>query len=306
MIGRYSHIQRFSTKDGPGIRTTVFMKGCNLDCRWCHNPETIPYRRLLHYTTSACVHCGSCARVCPTGATTMKDGKRQFDHTLCDGCGKCVDVCRVDALGLSGTDISAKSLANLLLRDYDYYLDSHGGVTFSGGEPFLQADFLLQVSTFLKEKNVSIAIDTAFNIPWSTMEPLLAMTDLLLIDIKSMDRENHYRCTGVYPDFIWQNYRKLEGTDIPFLVRMPLISGMNDSDQEIDLACRFLQGRSNLVGVEILPYHDLGVDKTKTYQGSVKEQEKFTTPTSERMWEIAEKFEKYGVPVLGTYGGGKI
>lgn len=306
MIGRYSHVQRFSTKDGPGIRTTVFLKGCNLNCRWCHNPETIPYRKLLHYSANTCIQCGACARVCPTGATTMEEGKRVFNHRLCDACGKCVTVCRVDALGISGTDISAEALFELLIRDYDYYVDSDGGITFSGGEPFLQAEFILQVAVMLKEKGVSITIDTALNIPWVTMEPLLELVDLLLLDIKSMDRENHYRWTGVYPDLIWQNYEKLRETDIPFIVRMPLVSGMNDSEQEIASACSFLQGWDNLVGVELLPYHDLGVDKTITYQGAVKEQEKFATPTSKRMWEIADTFEECGIPVVGTYGGGKV
>jgi pyruvate formate lyase activating enzyme len=236
----------------------------------------------------------------------MLEGKRVFDHHKCDVCGLCVSTCRVDALGISGTDISADSLVDLLMRDYDYYKDSNGGVTFSGGEPFLQTDFLVEVGNMLKQQKVSIAVDTALNLPWSTMEPLVGLSDLLLVDIKSMDRETHYRYTGVYPDLIRRNLQKLRSVRKKCIVRMPLISEVNDSDAEITDACAFLQGWDSLVGVELLPYHDLGVEKAKNYQGAIESQEQFETPTSEKMWKIAKIFKGQGIPIVGTYGGGEL
>ncbi|NBK20896.1 MAG: glycyl-radical enzyme activating protein [Spirochaetia bacterium] len=298
-IGRISHIQRFSTKDGPGIRTSVFLKGCNLHCAWCHNPETIPYRKLLQYNMNSCVNCGSCALVCPTGATTFTGGVRQFNYLVCTACGECTRVCMQDALEIRGTDMKAEELFQLLMRDAEYYETSGGGVTFSGGEPLLQSDFVKEVATLLSKEGISVAVDSALQIPWATLESLLDVVDLLLIDIKSMDVATHKRYVGVTPEQIWENIRHLYSYDMPVIIRMPIIAGVNDDMDTFKQVVPLLEGLKSLRGVELLSYHNLGVDKAKAFGGALTAQQEFSAPSEGTMKDLGDFLESQGITILG-------
>jgi pyruvate formate lyase activating enzyme len=227
----------------------------------------------------------------------MINGRRIYYPEKCIVCGACLDACIYNALEITGSRYTAMELYELLMKDVDYYRASGGGVTFSGGEPLLQTEFLRELSSLLKESGVHVALDTAFSVPWKQVERLLSLVDLILLDIKSMDREKHFAYTGVFPDLIWENAEKLAQTDMKILVRMPLIYGINDGVAEIAAAAAFIQKWEHLVGVELLKYHNLGVDKSHCY-GRLKKQQTFLPPSERRMKEIVDIFEQVGISVL--------
>lgn len=297
MKGLIAQIQRFSTKDGPGIRTTVFLKGCNLRCLWCHNPEMMSPRPILKYNPVRCTHCGACVAVCPKDAVAMDKGRRVYERSRCEACGTCVEHCLQDALELVGTEYTPKAMTGLLLRDADYYRESGGGVTFSGGEPLLQAPFLLETLRLLKAQGIHTALDTAFHIPWETIETVLPYVDLVLLDIKGMDRFRHREHTGVDPFLIWDNGRRLSLTQTRVIVRMPLIDTLNAELTGIETAAALMKNWKNLLHVELLPYHNLGVEKSTLYP-DLDAQAEFSRPPAILFVRAEEVFSKYGIAVL--------
>jgi pyruvate formate lyase activating enzyme len=186
------NIQRFSIYDGPGARTSVFFKGCNLHCRWCHNPESIPAHPVLEYYAERCISCGRCFAACPVHAHTFdENGKHIVDRNLCTNCLRCVDTCFAEALIGVGQAMTADELVDAVMTDMPYYERSGGGVTFTGGECMLQHEFLLEVLKKLKARGVNNAVDTAGNVPWEWFEDILPFTDLFLYDIKAADSQVH-------------------------------------------------------------------------------------------------------------------
>lgn len=296
MKGLVSQLQRFSTKDGPGIRTTVFLKGCNLNCLWCHNPEMIEPGKLIKYDPRRCTHCGACARVCPSGAIMMVDGRRDYKPELCRACGACVQACMQDALELTGREYEPEELAALLLRDADYYRESGGGVTFSGGEPLLQADFLRAVARLLRKQSVPIALDTAFYLPWDRIQGVLPLVDLVLLDIKGMDQARHRSLTGVDALLIWKNAAKLSRTGKPLIVRMPLVKPLNASLLWIEMAAVMMKDWENLLHVELLPYHNLGVEKATLYP-ALEAQAEYERPSAAFFEHAKAIFLRHGIAV---------
>lgn len=259
--GVVTEIQRYSIKDGPGIRTTVFMKGCTLRCEWCSNPEAISPHPELLLNLRLCVHCGDCVPVCPTHAFSMVAGALVFDRSLCDACGECVSCCPEQALEIVGVEMAPQDVTREVLRDKVFYQVSGGGVTFSGGEPLLQPEFVRDVARVLKEQNIHVAIDTAGDVLWRYFEEVLPFTNLLLYDIKFINASKHKRFIGVDNRLILENARKLADHGIPMIVRLVIVPGINDSPQEIQARLDFVKSLDAVKQVDLLPYHKLGTAK---------------------------------------------
>lgn len=244
MTGTIFDIQRFSIYDGPGIRTNVFFKGCNLRCQWCHNPESQSVKPQLMFYSEKCVGCGKCAELC--GNTFTEN---------CTACGRCVSVCAHGARKVSGRTADADEIVAAVLKDKEYYKTSGGGVTLSGGEPLLQADFAAEILRKCKENGIHTAIETAAHVPWTAFEKTLPFLDLVLCDIKAADDGIHRQYTGVSNALILQNVKKLmeSGTAVRF--RTPVIPGINDKEPE--KIAKLIRGAD----YELLAYHTTGVGK---------------------------------------------
>lgn len=244
--GRILHLQRLSTEDGPGIRTTVFFKGCPLHCAWCHNPESISPLPQTQWYAVRCIGCETCLSVCPNGCLTKDEAGLHIDRQRCEGCGKCAEACPAGALELLGRLVSVEELVAELLKDRAYYQSSGGGVTLSGGEPTLQADFAEALLRRLKEEGISTALDTCGLTNPATLVRLLAYTDLVLYDLKLWEEEEHIRFTGVSNRRIQENLlfiaerMRRKGTPRALWVRTPLIPGTTDRAENLTAIGRFL------------------------------------------------------------------
>jgi len=259
--GIITDIQRFCVHDGPGIRTTVFLKGCNLHCGWCHNPETILPQPQLQVYPNKCIACGSCLAACPRGAHSAVDGQKHFDRRLCTACGTCARTCYAEALKLIGRQVTAPEVLAEVLEDRPFYANSGGGVTLSGGEPLCQQAFAIEILRLCKDAVVHTAIETNLAWPWEHVEPVLPWLDLLMADIKTMDSALHGQWTGTGNERVLDNVRRLAGRDLPLIIRTPVIPGVNDTEKEIGRIADFIADLANLQYYELLPYHPLGLGK---------------------------------------------
>ncbi|MDR1935593.1 MAG: glycyl-radical enzyme activating protein, partial [Candidatus Accumulibacter sp.] len=254
-------IQHFSLHDGPGIRSTVFLKGCPLACRWCGNPESQSPRAQLMYFTHLCAACGSCVKTCPNHAMiSVADGVR-FDPSLCSACGACVPGCLRGARNLSGKRLGVREISDEVRQHWRIFQQSGGGVTVSGGEPLTQKDFLLALLTELHdEAGLSTCLDTCAKAPWPVLERILPHLDLVLLDIKHVDDQKHRQWTGSGNADILANAQKLAESPLEVVVRIPLIPEFNDADADLYDIADFL-AKTGLKHVEIMPYHLLGLSK---------------------------------------------
>lgn len=252
-------IQRFSLHDGPGIRTTVFFKGCSLACAWCQNPESLRLAAEMAFYGQSCQGCLACREACPRGAIVEGDEQR-IDYARCDACGACVEACPTGSLRLIGRRWSAPELAEEVCKDADFFADSGGGVTLSGGEPVLQAGFLGGFLPRLRERGVEVNLETAGHYPWERLEGLLPLVDLIYFDLKHMDDAAHQWHTGSSNQRILENFARLAAAGAPLQARMPLIPGVNDDPGNIAATARFLrqQGQDS---IHCLPYHPWGEAK---------------------------------------------
>ena len=261
-LGSISIVQRYSTKDGPGIRSTVFFKGCPLGCLWCSNPELIRFKPDLLYTREKCARCGTCIEACPRKALSFgEDGFIVVDRALCDGCGDCVAVCPNDALELIGKTVTIDEICTELLKDFIFYQTSSGGVTFSGGEPLWQSGFMAQVARRMKAEGIHTALDTAGDVGWCHFEEVLNFIDLVLLDIKFADRDLHRRYTGRDNDLILANAQLLSQKGIPMHIRLVMIPGINDSETQIRERMEIVRSLRSVEQIDILPYHRFGAGK---------------------------------------------
>jgi pyruvate formate lyase activating enzyme len=255
------NIQRFSLDDGPGIRTTVFLKGCNLRCAWCHNPESLGFSPVLQFFPAICRGCGKCVDACPQGAHRLLDGGHVFDRDLCEACGTCASACRTGALKLVGDKTAPEALVRELLKDRHYFASSGGGVTFSGGEPALKPDYIIEVAKLCRAENIPVALDTAGNVPFESYAALLPHIDLFLYDVKCFDPALHMRWTLVDNRLILENLRALDKAGAAYIVRVPVIPRFNADLGEQERIARFLATLQNPGLIQLPPYHAYGVGK---------------------------------------------
>jgi pyruvate formate lyase activating enzyme len=298
--GVITEIQRYSIKDGPGIRTTVFMKGCTLQCEWCSNPECLSQHPELLFNRRRCVHCGDCVEACSKRAISMDNEVLVIDRNICDACGECISCCPEDVLEIVGNHFNVDELVAEVMKDIVFYQVSGGGITFSGGEPLLQSEFVRDAVRGLKENGIHIVVDTAGNVPWENFAEVLPYTDLLLYDIKFVDGGKHKRFTGVENRLILANARRIAQHKIPMIVRLIILPGLNDSDQEIASRLEFIKELPNVDQVDLLPYHKLGLAKYERL-GKVYEHSELSSPDEERMRSLSQIVFDRGFKV--TIGG---
>ena len=254
-------IQRWSVSDGPGTRTVVFLKGCPLHCPWCANPESQDRMPQIGIFPSRCVECRACARECPEGvAIPAKDGA--FTGDLCLQCGECIKVCHSGARAWLGEEMSATQLIQIIKKDMVFYRKSSGGVTFSGGEPLTQPDFLKAVIEGCQKLGIHAAIETCGFFSWESAKDTIKLADFVLFDIKHMDDKTHKAITGVANKRILENAKKIARLDIPMVIRIPVIPSINDSQENIKATAKFVRDHlPGVLGIEMLPYHRLGLSK---------------------------------------------
>ena len=265
MDGIVFNIQRFSTHDGPGVRTVVFLKGCPLRCFWCQNPESQTVKPVLMYREESCVGCGACMSACPEGAARLAGGVSVIDREKCTGCGKCVQSCRGGALTLSGRSVSVDEVMSEIMKDRAYYLNSGGGVTLSGGEATAQSEFSLELLRRCREKYLNTAVETCGFAPADILRSFAPLTDLFLYDIKTVFGDKHLRGTGHGNALILENAKMLAGMGCAMKLRMPLIPGYNDSPEDVLALRKFVETELRLgpESIELLKYNQLGEVKFK-------------------------------------------
>jgi pyruvate formate lyase activating enzyme len=289
------NIQRFSLHDGPGIRTTVFLKGCSMRCFWCHNPEGIAPGPELQYFAGLCIGCGKCAQVCPVGAHVVDGSGHAFSRERCTMCGgeeaRCVAACPAAALVAVGRPMDTEEVAAEVLRDAPFYATSGGGLTLSGGEPLLQHEFARTILERCADAGVHTAVETAGCYPWGLLEGILPVTRLLMMDVKHMDPMKHREATGVDNALILENVRRAAATDVPLVVRVPVVPGVNDTAGEIAAIREFTRGLVDArrggspISLELMTFNRLASGKYRSL-GADDPYEGLAAPSAERMTEL--------------------
>lgn len=259
--GVITDVQRFSLYDGPGIRTTVFTKGCPLRCVWCHNPECIAPHIQLSYSARKCIGCGACAAACPHGVHVVGAEGHTLRWARCTGCGACVGACPTDALSLSGREVRAGDVLQEALRDRAYYESSGGGLTISGGEPLMQPDFTYALLHVAHAAGIHTCMETSGVAPWAALERMLPVTTLFLFDWKSGVAARHKARTGAPQRRIEENLDLLLAGGAQVVLRMPLVPGVNDTPEDLKGIAALLRRYPAVARAELMAYHRMGADK---------------------------------------------
>jgi pyruvate formate lyase activating enzyme len=255
------NIQRFSIHDGPGIRTTVFLKGCPLHCAWCHNPESISLEPEISFNAELCESCGRCITVCQKGAHVIDGSDHHLIRELCAHCGRCVEECMPEALQLVGEEMSTEEVITEVERDLPFYETSDGGMTISGGEPLFQFDFCLTLLKLAKKKDIHTCLDTSGCAPNSQFKAMLKYVDLFLFDFKGLDPAFHKKFTGANPASLLNNLEHLIQSGAKVILRCPIIPGYTDTDRHFNEIAELERQYPSLLGIDILGFHELGKGK---------------------------------------------
>lgn len=288
LTANISNIQRFSLHDGPGIRTTVFFKGCPLRCRWCHNPETYQTRPRPVWHAEKCIGCGDCVSVCPGGALTAENGKLHCDFGRCASCFACAEHCPSGALQRQGGVMSLQEVLAQTAEDEAVCKSSGGGVTLSGGEPTMQPEFALELLRALRERGLHTALDTCGDCEPEVFEKLLPWCDLVLFDVKCADSEHHRELTGRPNERILRNLRALDAAGAASEIRIPVIPGENDDDGNLRAVCEILAPLRHVQRVILLGYHRLGLSKLIDFDGHLPDRG-YHSPSRAELETMAKK-----------------
>ena len=257
------NIQKFSINDGPGIRTTVFLKGCMLDCLWCHNPESKSPKPQLMLHEKLCIGCGECRKACPLGLHSIgENGEHLINREKCIACGKCAEAC-VGALEIVGKEMSVKEILKEVLKDKAFYKNSGGGMTVSGGEPLMKPEFTLSLLKAAKEEGLHNCMETSGFARWEDIEVLIPYVDLFLWDVKETDSVRHKEYTGVPNERILENLRRLNKAGAGIVLRCPIIPGYNDRKEHLEAIAALAEELENVQRVDVEPYHPLGKSKSE-------------------------------------------
>lgn len=295
MDGIVYNIQRMSTKDGPGLRTTVFLKGCPLHCPWCSNPESQSFKPQLMFFSNLCVGCGACERICPNGAVVKIGDVYNRDRSVCTDCGLCVESCPSKAREMSGKRMTVEEVMRVVDSDSLFYDNSGGGVTFGGGEPTAGGQFFLDLVQTAHDEGLHVTVDTCGFCPEDRFDKTIGLADLFLFDCKHMDPEQHKKLTGQDNALILRNLEAALSSSTEVRVRMPLMPGLNDSDENLAAMAAFL-GRFGRKQVEIMPCHAFGKSK---YAALGKPYPDVQQYTPEGLKAAEERFARHGlVPVI--------
>ncbi|MCC8078978.1 MAG: glycyl-radical enzyme activating protein [Oscillospiraceae bacterium] len=295
--GAIFNIQSYSIHDGPGIRTTVFLTGCPLKCRWCANPESQRLGQKLFYYPEKCKGCGACIAVCHAAAVSPNGQTVKTDRALCDGCGACVDRCSFGARELSGRSISVDEVIKQATVDKVFFDASQGGVTLSGGEVLSQPGFAIAILRRLKELGIHTAIETSGFCSWDIFSQVLEYVDLVLYDLKHMDSKRHEWGTGVGNELILENSKRIVHTaSKPLIARVPVIPGFNETEENMQKTADFVVKELNSdIHVCLLPYHNLGESKNDRMEVAQDLRFISSIPEDSYMQNLKELFELRGL-----------
>jgi len=296
MMGKIFNIMKYSIHDGPGIRTAVFFKGCPLNCQWCHNPESQGFGQELMYRRDRCVGCGQCLEICPSGATISVEGKLAYLRDKCLVCGECCRVCPAGVRELVAKEMSVSEVMAEIEKDVIFYDESGGGVTFSGGEAIMQPEFLLEILKSCRKREIHTALETCGFVTLDSLKSISDYVNLFLYDIKLMDSKKHQALTGVPNELILSNLRWLTEHHPKVIVRVAIIPGINDDEENLRQIGEFVTSLKHATELHCLSYHTAGVDKYQKL-GLKYRLPDLQSPDSERMEEIARKLEEFGLVV---------
>ena len=297
--GAIFKIERFAVHDGPGIRTVVFMKGCRLRCRWGSSPESQRMSTEMGYDADKCPHCGACVEACSVEAITASSNSRVVtDLQRCDHCGECVAICPEGARKLIGEVVTVEDVLHVVEKDSVFYHRSGGGVTLSGGEPTMQPEFATEILKGSLERGFHTAIETCGYVEWEILDKILPYLDLIYIDIKHMSSDKHQELTGVGNELILDNIKRIDEADarLPFVVRIPVIPGVNDDADNIRKMAEFVSRLRRVQRIELLPYHRYGLLMYRILFRDYTLQ-KVGVPSEEHLKDMANTIRSHHLPV---------